>query len=87
MSDLHTLDMIEARLEATTQTIVSRRPAATEALLYHAPRDLRLLLDVAKAAKAIYFVFGEGAWESVIHRNDLGDLKSALAVLDGSKDA
>jgi hypothetical protein len=41
------------------------------------------LRAIEAAARAVYFVFGEGPVESVIHRNDLADLGSALATSEG----
>lgn len=64
---------------------VSDRPEALAVVVRAALESAGVpaLLDVAEAAQRVYFVFGEGngPLESLIHRNDLGEMGAALQKL------
>lgn len=45
-------------------------------------REERAARAVVEAAREVHFVFAEGAWESVAHKNDFRGLTEALAEYD-----
>lgn len=46
------------------------------------PTVIKQLVTIAEEAAKVQLVFGDGPWQSVIHRNDLDGLKRALDALN-----